>query len=125
MKPFNLEEAKAGKPVCTRDGDKARIVCFDKKSETHPIGALIYDDGAGDETFLTFKLDGRYMLDDERDSVYDLFMAEVKHTGYAALFKHASGMYVLSSKVFGTEAQAISDTCPSGLVAVIPIEWEE
>ena len=25
FKPFNLEQAKAGKPVCTRDGRKARI----------------------------------------------------------------------------------------------------
>ena len=29
LKPFNLEEAKAGKSVCTRDGHKARIICFD------------------------------------------------------------------------------------------------
>jgi len=25
FKPFDLEQAKAGKPVCTRDGRKARI----------------------------------------------------------------------------------------------------
>ena len=30
MKPFDLEAAKAGKPVCTRDGRKARINCFDR-----------------------------------------------------------------------------------------------
>ena len=29
LKPFNLEAAKAGKLVCTRDGRKARIICFD------------------------------------------------------------------------------------------------
>ena len=31
LKPFNLEAAKQGKPVCTRDGRKARIICFDAK----------------------------------------------------------------------------------------------
>lgn len=31
LKPFDLEAAKAGKPVCTRDGRKARIICWDKK----------------------------------------------------------------------------------------------
>lgn len=31
LKPFDLEAAKQGKPVCTRDGRKARIVCFDLK----------------------------------------------------------------------------------------------
>lgn len=125
MKPFNLEEAKAGKPVCTRDGDPARIVCFDKKSETHPIGALVDDDGAGDETFLTFKLDGRYMLDDECNSVYDLFMAEVKHTGYTALYKCANGELVLCTNVFDTHEQATSGTFSVGRVAIVPIEWEE
>ena len=30
MKPFNLEEAKAGKSICTRNGKKARIICFDR-----------------------------------------------------------------------------------------------
>ena len=40
MKPFDLEAAKAGKPVCTRDGRKARIICFDAKC-IKPIVALI------------------------------------------------------------------------------------
>lgn len=31
LKPFDLEAAKAGKPVCTRDGRKARIICFNAK----------------------------------------------------------------------------------------------
>ena len=30
LKPFDLEAAKAGKPVCTRDGRKVRIICFDR-----------------------------------------------------------------------------------------------
>ena len=31
LKEFDLEAAKSGKPICTRDGRKARIICFDKK----------------------------------------------------------------------------------------------
>lgn len=42
LKEFDLEAAKAGKPVCTRDGRKARIICFDAKCNK-PIVALIYD----------------------------------------------------------------------------------
>ena len=30
LKEFDLEAAKAGKPVCTKDGRKARIICFIK-----------------------------------------------------------------------------------------------
>lgn len=44
MKPFDLEAAKAGKPVCTRDGRKARIICFDAKC-IKPIVALIQGSG--------------------------------------------------------------------------------
>lgn len=46
LKPFNLEAAKAGKPVCTRDGRKARIICFDSKNDLQrPIVALVEDNG--------------------------------------------------------------------------------
>ena len=33
LKPFDLQAAKSGKPVCTRDGRKVRIICFDSKSK--------------------------------------------------------------------------------------------
>ena len=42
LKEFNLEAAKQGKPVCTRDGRKARIICFDLQSiEKTPIVAAV------------------------------------------------------------------------------------
>ena len=42
LKPFDLEKSKAGKPVCTRDGRKARIICFDSKNDPQrPIVALV------------------------------------------------------------------------------------
>ena len=36
LKPFNLDAAKQGKPVCARDGSKARIICFDRKDDILP-----------------------------------------------------------------------------------------
>lgn len=41
MTPFDLEAAKRGEPVQTRDGRKVRIVCFDVKSKNYPILAII------------------------------------------------------------------------------------
>ena len=43
MEPFNLELAKKGYPVCTRDGRKARIVDFYKRDwiAEYPIIALV------------------------------------------------------------------------------------
>lgn len=32
MEEFDIEKAKKGFPVCTRDGRKVRILCFDRKT---------------------------------------------------------------------------------------------
>ena len=70
MKEFNLELAKAGHPVCTRDGKPARIICFDAKG-SYPIVALLYNN---DEEFVrTFTNEGFYSTGEESD--YDLMMA--------------------------------------------------
>ena len=49
LKPFDIQKAKAGKPVCTRDGRKARIICFDRDCDMHivalvsgPLGELVH-----------------------------------------------------------------------------------
>lgn len=42
MKPFNLEEAKAGKPVCTRDGRRVEIISFENPSDNYPILAKVF-----------------------------------------------------------------------------------
>lgn len=36
MKPFNLEEAKAGKQVVTKSGRPVRIICWDVKDRMYP-----------------------------------------------------------------------------------------
>lgn len=52
LKPFDLEAAKAGKPVCTRDGRKARIICFDLKNDEYPIVAAVENDSSETLFFL-------------------------------------------------------------------------
>lgn len=54
MKPFDIEAAKNGAPVCTELGEKVRIVCFDKKIG-YPIIALVGDD----ETITRYSADGK------------------------------------------------------------------
>lgn len=75
QKNFDLEAAKAGKPVCTRNGKKARIVCFDRKSMLYPILALIqwYDDIELEE-ISSYTADGKYHASGG-ESVHDLVMA--------------------------------------------------
>lgn len=61
MKPFNLEKAKAGARLCTREGIPARIICYDAEGD-YPIVALIkyHDDG---EVPSTYNLDGKLFKD--------------------------------------------------------------
>ena len=41
MKEFNLEEAKFGNPVCTKEGNPVRILCFDRLFDEYCIVGLI------------------------------------------------------------------------------------
>ena len=85
LKPFNLEAAKAGKPVCTRDGRKARIICFDAKGN-YPIIALI--DNTTTETDIHYTLSGRAHVYTEAD--YDLMMLPEKKEGWLLVNKDES-----------------------------------
>ena len=49
LKPFSLELAKAGKPVCTRDGRKARLIAVDLNNKTYPLAAVIENNGEENE----------------------------------------------------------------------------
>ena len=74
MKQFNIDEARAGKPVCTRDGRDVRLICFDYKTHRrgYPLLALIKD---GDmETLSEYSADGKSIM---QRSEYDLFMKSV------------------------------------------------
>lgn len=79
MKPFNLEEAKAGKPVCTRDGRNARIICFDRKGDM-PIVVII--EKGNHEPVQVNCNDGGYW-NDRRESDNDLFMKPTKEKRWA------------------------------------------
>ncbi|MDO4824258.1 MAG: hypothetical protein Q4A08_08845 [Bacteroidales bacterium] len=75
QKQFDLEAAKAGKPVCTRNGKKVRIVCFDRKSYRYPILALVqWNDDLEIEEISSFTAAGKYHASG-RESEHDLVMA--------------------------------------------------
>lgn len=73
MKPFDLEAAKAGAAVVTRNGKSARIICTDRESdEKEPILVLIKTRDSGHEEVYSHKADGTYYKD--KESPHDLFM---------------------------------------------------
>lgn len=118
FKPFDLEAAKAGKPVCTRDGRKARIICFDAKCNK-PIVALIYD--CNKETVLQYLENGRFFVD--QIDKYDLMMFPQKKEGWINLCKNNHGD-TLAVGVFPNSEEAVSN-CPPSYLSTIKIEWEE
>lgn len=88
MKEFDLEKAKAGHPVCTRDGHEARILCFDREGQP-PIVALVKD--AGNETIFSYNNMGRYS-NDGRGYLCDLFMKSAKQKRWINLYKDKNGL---------------------------------
>lgn len=74
MKPFDLEEAKAGKPVCTRDGRKVEIISFEHPIKGYPILAKV-SFGKDDYEEFTFTESGTFFVA-SKESEADLMMAE-------------------------------------------------
>lgn len=79
---FDLEAAKAGKPVCTRDGRKARIICFDREytyeGRDYSIVALV-SDSFGESVHYYFS-NGKVDFDGQFDD--DLMMLTEKKEGW-------------------------------------------
>lgn len=116
LKPFNLDAAKQGKPVCTRDGSKARIICFDRKDNT-PIVALI-ERVDGIEILECVHNDGKCFHYDTSDN--DLMMLPEKKEGWVNIYALNT---CYSSK---EEAEAnIDQDYEHEYVRTVKINWEE
>ena len=124
MKPFDLEAAKAGAPLITREGNPARIVCFDAQSETHPLLALVKVSGTPDYELATFVTEqGEARKDSMTNS--DLFMAPIKHEGWIYLHKHGARISCYSG-VYATKEEAEASARLAGYLAIVAkVEWEE
>lgn len=126
LKEFDLEAAKAGKHVCTRDGKKVRIICFDKQ-EGFPIIALVetkVNDRVSEEIAL-FNINGRAVSDDI-DSKLDLMMSTEKKEGWVNIYHDREGNVYTDENVYNREKDAIN-FCPHDKcrVATVKVGWEE
>lgn len=120
LKPFDLEAAKAGKPVCTRDGRRVRIICFDMNSfNNHIIVALITEEN-GTESIYSYTSEGKWK---ETKTENDLMMLSEKKGGWVNVYKFAT-VYVVGT-LFDNEEDARKDRLNPDYIATIKIEWEE
>ena len=89
LKPFDLEAAKAGKSVCTRDGRKARIICFDKISgdDCYKIVACVTAFNGDFEEVVIYGIDG-YLVDSQNPKEEDLMMLPEKKEGWVNVYKN-------------------------------------
>ena len=112
LKKFDLEAAKAGKPVCTRDGRKARIICFDLNNKNFPIVAIINCDT--EENAYQYDIDG---VCDEHDNNLNLMMSPEKKEGWIIIHKEA---------IYDKEtAEKIARETTANVIRIQKIEWEE
>lgn len=85
MKEFDYERAKAGDPVCTRDGRDARIICWDIKCSGYTLAVAITGKD-GEEAVYFYPIDGKINTC-AVDSKIDLFMKPIKRTYWVNVYR--------------------------------------
>ena len=129
LKPFDIQKAREGKPVCTRDGHKARIICFDRVTNstneyTRSLVVLITNPN-GDEQSWYYTDKGVLIGNDEYDN-YDLMMLPEKKEGWVNVVKEPLGDdEVVLGYIFNSYEDAVrSGKANERYVATVRIEWE-
>ena len=114
LKEFDLEAAKVGKPVYTRDGRKARIICFNMNSfNNHVIVALITEEN-GTESIYSYTSEGKWK---ETETENDLMMLPEKKEGWVNVYKE---------RCYESKEEAIKHIAPgTHYIDTIRVEWEE
>ena len=126
LKPFDLEAAKACKPVCTRDGRKVRILCYDLKGAEYPIVALVEAHDYLDESISTYDRNGRF--DHDRENKNDLMMLPEKKEGWVNVYKsyNVGKKTPCIASIYPTKEEAKkSSVVGFDYVDTVKIEWEE
>ena len=113
LRPFDLQKAREGKPVCTRDGRKARIICFDLKNDEYPIVAAVGNDSS--ETLFSYTTNGE--IADGIESDKDLMMLPEKKEGWVNVYKN---------QIHDTpESAEEGHKGTTDYIKTIRVEWEE
>ena len=125
MKPFDIELAKQGKPVCTRDGRTARILCYDLKGAEYPIVAAVETCNCFAESICGYDKNGRFDHDTENNN--DLMMLPEKKEGWVNVYDADTTFYFVEGMVYNTKEEAIKHINHDNEIytTTVKIEWEE
>lgn len=126
LKPFDIKKAKEGYPVCTRDGRKARIICFDFRisDEICMIAAI---ECGKTETIFYYDLDGKCRGDG--NNKYDLITLLEKKEGWVNVYRDCDGANITKDdNIYSSREAAIASAQfinGNHYVATTKINWEE
>lgn len=120
LRPFNLEEAKAGKPVVCRDGVPAKFVAHVPTIQRIDHRVLVDRNGM----LLTATDEGRYRQVPAEDD-FDLFMAPEKKSGWVNLYTTCvSDKQNAASFVHPSKREA-DESASSNRIACIEVTYTE
>ena len=124
LKPFDIQKAREGKSVCTRDGRKARIICFDRKGyNMFPIVALIMNDDRESDIY-TYRPNGTWN-NSGNESDKDLMMLPEKKEGWVNVYYDNDASSHRGCRfIYDTKEQAVKEA-GSAYITTVKIEWEE
>lgn len=121
-KPFDLEAAKAGAALITRDGHPAKFVGHvPEVNSQYKVVAFV----TGDEHFSTYTEGGALYW--TGDDVRDLFMAPTKRTVWVNLYRDSRWGVMTNGRPHSSEAQAKNQPRVStpDYIGTFPLEYTE
>ena len=119
LKPFDIQKAREGKPVCTRDGRKVRVLCYDfKQNEEYPILVAV-EDKDGKERAMLYSNGGISEIYKSRN--YELAMLLEKKERWVNVYKGG----LLNTKYYSSKEEAVSKASQTDYIDTVKIEWEE
>lgn len=118
LKSFDIEAAKTGKQICTRDGRKARMLCFDRVccDEISTIVACVLSKDGKDENVIIYSSDG-FMIDKQHPCADDLMMLPKKRLGWAKVRKDIN--------LYDTKEEADRKMIENDEYVTAKVCWEE
>ena len=127
LKPFYIQKAREGKPVCTRDGKKARILCYDLKGTEYPIVAAVETRDRFAESIFGYDKNGRFDHDTENNN--DLMMLPEKKEGWVNVYRDCDGANITKDdNIYSSKDAAIASAQiidRDSYVSTAKINWEE
>lgn len=125
MKPFDIQKAREGAEVCTRNGRKVRIVCTDRTDALYPIIGLVRKDETFEEVHF-FTLSGKAYAYKGEESPEDLVMAPVKMSQWVVVYRdRETGKTCTELRKSRNMARLRAHYHGDRTLAVCKIEWEE